>query len=53
MGKTITFAELDAKSAAFGAWLQGHGFAKGSRIALMMPNILQYPSACSAFCVPA
>ena len=43
MGKSITFAELDALSAAFGAWLQASGCGKGARVALMMPNILQYP----------
>ncbi len=43
MGKTITFAELDHLSAAFGAWLQSVGCKKGTRVALMMPNILQYP----------
>ncbi|MDH4181551.1 MAG: AMP-binding protein, partial [Betaproteobacteria bacterium] len=30
-------------SSAFGAWLQGRGLRKGARVALMMPNILQYP----------
>jgi long-chain acyl-CoA synthetase len=43
MGKSITFAELDTLSAAFGAWLQAKGCRKGARVALMMPNILQYP----------
>jgi long-chain acyl-CoA synthetase len=43
MGKSITFAELDKLSAAFGAWLQGIGCKKGARVALMMPNVLQYP----------
>jgi len=43
MGKTITFAELDRFSAAFGAWVQSKGLAKGARVALMMPNVLQYP----------
>ncbi len=43
MGKSITFAELDTLSAAFGAWLQDIGCKKGTRVALMMPNILQYP----------
>jgi long-chain acyl-CoA synthetase len=43
MGKSITFGELDALSAAFGAWLQGLGCGKGTRVALMMPNVLQYP----------
>ena len=43
MGKAITFAELDTLSRAFGAYLQGIGCTKGTRVALMMPNILQYP----------
>ena len=43
MGKSITFAELDTLSAAFGAWIQGIGCKQGTRVALMMPNILQYP----------
>ncbi|MBK7792359.1 MAG: long-chain-fatty-acid--CoA ligase [Betaproteobacteria bacterium] len=43
MGKSITFAELDTLTLAFGAWLQGQGCKKGSRVALMMPNVLQYP----------
>jgi len=45
MGKSLTFAELDTLSSAFGAWLQGMGCVKGTRVALMMPNILQYPVA--------
>src|SRR4030095_3655120 len=43
MGRTITFAQLAAPSAAFGAYLQGMGCGKGARIGMMMPNILQYP----------
>ena len=43
MGKSITFAELDTLSAAFAGYLQSVGCKKGSRVALMMPNILQYP----------
>ena len=43
MGKTITFRELDHLSAAFGAYLQANGCGKGTRVALMMPNIIQYP----------
>ena len=43
MGKSITFGELDTLSAAFGALLQSKGMTKGSRVALMMPNVLQYP----------
>jgi len=45
MDHTLTYAELDRLSAAFGAWLQGTGLARGARVALMMPNILQYPVA--------
>jgi long-chain acyl-CoA synthetase len=46
MGKTITYSELDKLSRAFGAYLQkGLGLKKGDRIALQMPNILQYPIA--------
>jgi len=43
MGKAISFAELDELSRSFGAFLLGRGLKKGSRVALMMPNILQYP----------
>jgi len=43
MGRSVGFSELDTLSAAFGAWLQGIGCTKGSRVAVMMPNILQYP----------
>ena len=43
MGKSMTFSALDALSAAFGAYLQGIGCRKGTRVAVMMPNILQYP----------
>ncbi|HYT48524.1 MAG TPA: AMP-binding protein, partial [Burkholderiales bacterium] len=43
MGKTISFGELDALSRAFGAWLQSKGYGKGVRVAIMMPNCLQYP----------
>jgi long-chain acyl-CoA synthetase len=45
MGKAISYAELDELSRAFAAWLQGRGLKPGARIALMMPNILQYPVA--------
>ena len=45
MGKTITFDELDKRSRDFGAWLQAKGLAKGARVAIMMPNCLQYPIA--------
>lgn len=45
MGKTITFAQLDKMSKRFGAYLISRGLQKGDRIALMMPNMLQYPIA--------
>ncbi|HEX2512358.1 MAG TPA: AMP-binding protein, partial [Xanthobacteraceae bacterium] len=45
MGKAITYAELDHLSRAFAAWLQDKGLKPGARIALMMPNVLQYPVA--------
>jgi long-chain acyl-CoA synthetase len=46
MGATLTYAQLDALSAAFAAWLQQKsGLERGDRVALMMPNILQYPIA--------
>ena len=45
MGKTISFGELDKRSRDFGAWLQSRGLAKGARVAIMMPNCLQYPIA--------
>jgi len=45
MGKTLTFAEIDKLSNAFGAYLQSRGLEQGDRIALMMPNMLQYPIA--------
>jgi len=46
MGATLTYAQLDTLSRAFAAWLQKKsGLAAGDRVALMMPNILQYPIA--------
>jgi long-chain acyl-CoA synthetase len=43
MGRTISFGDLERLSRAFGAWLQGKGLARGARVAVMMPNCLQYP----------
>jgi long-chain acyl-CoA synthetase len=48
MGKSITFTELEKQSAAFAAYLQGKGLSKGARVAIMMPNVLQYPIAMMA-----
>jgi len=45
LGTTITYAELDRLSRHFAAWLQSLGLPKGARVALMMPNLLQYPVA--------
>ncbi|MBX3578504.1 MAG: long-chain-fatty-acid--CoA ligase [Rhizobiaceae bacterium] len=43
MGKTLTYAELETLSAQFGAYLQSTGLKEGARVAIMMPNVLQYP----------
>ena len=45
MDTSITYRELDELSRAFGAWLQLAGFKKGDRLAIMLPNTLQYPIA--------
>ena len=45
MGKAITYGELDEASRAFAAWLQRKGLKRGDRVAIMMPNVLQYPVA--------
>lgn len=43
MDKVLTFDELEAASRKFATYLQSLGLAKGSRVAVMMPNVLQYP----------
>ncbi len=43
MGVTMTYGQLDEYSRQFAAWLQSIGIKKGDRVALMMPNVLQYP----------
>jgi long-chain acyl-CoA synthetase len=48
MGKEVTFAQTDSLSRAFGAYLQGLGLVKGDRVAIMMPNVPQYPVAVAA-----
>ena len=45
MGKEMTYRQLDEESQAFAGWLQAKGLKKGDRVALMMPNLLQYPVA--------
>ncbi|WP_186126872.1 long-chain fatty acid--CoA ligase [Burkholderia gladioli] len=48
MGKSLSYGELDAMSRKLGAWFQSRGLARGARIAIMMPNVLQYPVAIAA-----
>jgi long-chain acyl-CoA synthetase len=48
MGRTMRFAELDALSGRMAAWLQNQGLSKGARVAIMLPNVLQYPVAMAA-----
>jgi long-chain acyl-CoA synthetase len=46
MGRAMTYRELDAATRSFAAWLQKEaGLRKGDRIAIMLPNVLQYPIA--------
>jgi long-chain acyl-CoA synthetase len=45
MGKEMSYRELDRQSQTFGAYLQSLGLVKGDRVAVMMPNVLQYPVA--------
>ena len=45
MGKSITFAELDGLSRDFAAYLQHSGLKKGDAVAIMLPNLIQYPVA--------
>jgi len=48
MGKSLSFAELDEASRALAAYFQSLGLEKGARIAIMMPNVFQYPIAVAA-----
>jgi len=45
MGKTLTYADLDRTSRDFAAYLRSTGLQRGARVAIMMPNVLQYPVA--------
>ena len=45
MDRFFTFADVDRHSLAFGAWLQGLGLQRGARVAIMLPNVVQYPIA--------
>jgi long-chain acyl-CoA synthetase len=48
MGKAITFAQVDEASRALAAYLQSLGLDKGDRVAIMLPNVPQYPVAVAA-----
>ena len=48
MDKFLTYGELDAMSKRLAAWLQSRGMQPGARVAIMMPNVLQYPVALAA-----
>jgi len=48
MDKSISYRDLDEMSQALGAYLQSRGLQRGARVALMMPNVLQYPVATAA-----
>ncbi|MBY0570764.1 MAG: long-chain-fatty-acid--CoA ligase [Burkholderiaceae bacterium] len=48
MGKYLTYGKLDLMSQKVGAWLQQQGLKKGARVAIMMPNVLQYPVVMAA-----
>ena len=54
-GQVLTFRKLEERSRAFAAYLQNEfKLQRGDRVALMMPNLLQYPIALFlAFCVLA
>jgi long-chain acyl-CoA synthetase len=45
MGKSLTYAQVDRYSKQFGAYLLSRGLEPGDKVALMMPNLLQYPIA--------
>ena len=48
MGRVATFGDVDAQSRALAAWLQAQGVQRGDRVAIMLPNVLQYPVAVAA-----
>ncbi len=48
LGKDTTFGQTDTQSRALAAYLQGLGLVKGDRVAIMMPNVPQYPVAVAA-----
>ena len=48
MDKSISYRDLDQMSVALAAYLQGRGLQRGARVAIMLPNVLQYPVATAA-----
>ena len=48
MGKEISYAQIDSESRQMAAYLQSLGLVKGDRVAIMMPNVPQYPVAVAA-----
>ena len=48
MGRALTYEELDRLSLNLATWLQSKGLERGARVAIMMPNVLQYPVAIAA-----
>ncbi|MCR5858309.1 long-chain fatty acid--CoA ligase [Mesorhizobium sp. J428] len=48
MDKTLTYAQIGEMAQSFAAFLQSKGLQKGARVAIMMPNVLQYPIAMTA-----
>ncbi|WOP15728.1 long-chain-fatty-acid--CoA ligase [Ottowia sp. SB7-C50] len=48
MGKDVSYAETDEQSRALAGYLQSLGLARGDRVAIMMPNVPQYPAAVAA-----
>ncbi|MCK1469401.1 long-chain fatty acid--CoA ligase [Bradyrhizobium sp. CW10] len=48
MDKSISYRDLDQMSLAMASYLQGRGLQRGARVAIMMPNVLQYPVATAA-----
>jgi long-chain acyl-CoA synthetase len=48
MGQSFSYGQVDSLSQAFAAWLQGQGLERGDRVAIMLPNVPQYPVAVAA-----
>ena len=53
MERWMTHGELDVRSQAIGAWLQSRGLAEGARVAIMFPNVSQFPVTMCGVLTPA